>query len=258
MFYKVKLANFFGEMDNQIMYKRRGISVSLLLLPFLCLSLSACSSEKEDGKTYSFQVDYYNDIHEKVGFDYVAYGKASRSVRPISGSPSYDYISRSSLPFLPGTTRKFKEWKGVYLNNDPNLPAYQYQPNEESPKRVVPQEGDTANITNILGDCDFTATFVDAPIEFKTIFYNGQSSIKKNAEDLGEGESPSTPFGSDKIYRLFDLGGSVAVPNGVTKDVGYGYHSSFLGFGFSGDASVPFLDFSNASLFFMEAATLLL
>lgn len=250
MFYKVKLANFFDEMDNQIMHKNRGLAISLLSLPFLCLSLTACSSEKDDGKTYSFQVNYYNDIHEKVGFDYVAYGKASRSVRPIADSPSYDYISRSSLPFSPGTIRKFKGWEGVYLNNDPSLPAYQYQPNEDSPKRTVPQEGDEANLTNILGDCDFIATFANAPIEFKTIFYNGQSSIKKKAEELGVGENPSTSFGADKIYRLLDLGGDIAVPSDITKDVGYGYHSSFLGFGFSDDASLPFLDFSSASFLY--------
>lgn len=250
MFYKVKLANFFSEMDNQIMRKRSGISISLLSLPFLCLSLSACAAEKDDGKTYSFQVDFYNDVNEKVGYDYVAYGKASRSVRPLSEGTAYDYISRSSAPFAPGMTRKFKEWKGAYLDNDPNLPAYLYQPDSESPKRVVPTKGEEALLTNILGDCAFTATFSNAPIEFKTIFYNGHTSIKESKANLEEGESPSTPFAHNKVYRLLDLGSSISVPADVKKDVGYGYHSSFLGFGFSEGASLPFADFSNAKFLF--------
>ncbi len=207
----------------------------LLALPVLIPGLMSCSSsssDSDDGKTYAFEVDFYDDsvTPNLVGYDYVAYGQSSNTVRTYEGQTAYSYKSKKEESPNAGYYYSFSKWTGIYESVDTNLPAYKYKNHD------APEVGSSVDMTSIKGDCKVYANFEEKQIQFQILFFNGGISIKDNN---------GNPFGYGTKYNFFSE--SVAMPtNKPTKNVSYGYSSEFVGYSFKENALKPFEDLSKS------------
>lgn len=192
-----------------------------------CSGSSSDDSGTSDGKTYSFVVDYYDDAGIQVGYDYVPYGKPSRSVRKPAEKDAYDYKPhKSDLTITAGKRWVFSEWEGKYENVDATLPAYN---NSEHP---VPEIGETIDRNNIKADCSLKAEFVEEDITYTTRFYSEGSLIKDG----------DTAYDNNVKHAW---GSFPAMPTEPSKKSNYGYQTDFLGYGFKsgGNSLKPFKSF---------------
>ncbi len=213
-------------------------AVCLLALSCAVSSCSGGSSDSDtstpDGKTYSFIVSYFDDADEQVGYDYVPYGKPSRSVRKLDGKSSYDYKPHANIEAKAGIRKVFDVWEGKYENVDDTLPPY-------GEKHPAPTNGESVSINNIKGECSLKAVFKDETISYTTRFYSEGSIIKT--------EDGSSPYDDGVKHSWGDF---VLPPSTPYKESPYGYKSDFLGYGFKSDgkSSEPFFDFSDAGFYY--------
>lgn len=217
-------------------FHKRITIVTLLIIT--SVSLCSCSDgssssevSSDDLRTYSFVVDYYDDIHQKVGYDYVAYNEPSRVVRKIDSNPSYDYKPHNSVAPDAGVRYVFDSWKGNYGKINSSLPPY-------SEKKPVPDEGTPVDIHHIKGPCSLYATFKEETISYQTRFYNENQLMKEGDALYDENTNHS-------------WGDFVTLPPEPSKVSRYGYKNDFLGYGFkaNGKSVSPFRSLASASFY---------
>ncbi len=220
--------------------KTKRKTAAVISLFALASALTSCNSGSNgsgedssvDGKTYSFVVSYFDDAGAQVGYDYVPYGKPSRSVRQLDNQPSYDYKPHSEFIAKAGKRMVFDSWVGQYQNVDTSLPPY-------SSSHPAPENGEEVSVNNIKGECSLKSVFIEEDIVYTTRFYSDGSIIKDGDVVYDDGVK-------------HEWGSFPSLPATPSKGSSYGYKTDFLGYGFKSDgkSAKPFSSFDDAGFYY--------